>query len=225
MGSAEGYENLTEYSFRQNTAAASIYSMEKITSILNAARDLFAEKGFDQTPVSDIAKRAGVAGGTIIYHFKNKENLLFILIRQILYTLFRQTQDEMNRAATGLEAVECYLQAFFAFLKSRRNDFKVLLKTNPFEIINLQSHPNADLKLIFERYLELLIEAIRRGQKDGSIRDCNASHRARAIFALLFGSGQMVVFFGEESAMLLEQATTLANNSLAVDDANPPPKS
>lgn len=191
--------------------------MEKITSILNAARDLFAEKGFDQTPVSDIAKRAGVAGGTIIYHFKNKENLLFILIRQILYTLFRQTQDEMNLAPTGLGAVEAYMQAFFEFLKVRRNDFKVLLKTNPFEIINLQSHPNADLKLIFERYLELLIEAIKRGQKDGSIQDCKASHLARAIFALLFGCGQMVVFFGEDSSMLLEQAMILARGGLNVD--------
>jgi len=141
--------------------------MEKITSILNAARDLFAEKGFDQTPVSDIAKRAGVAGGTIIYHFKNKENLLFILIRQILYTLFRQTQDELVQAGTGMEAVERYLKAFFLFLRGRRNDFKVLLKTNPFEIINLQSHPNADLKLIFERYLELLGQTPASGEARG----------------------------------------------------------
>ena len=189
--------------------------MEKITSILNAARDLFAEKGFDQTPVSDIAKQAGVAGGTIIYHFKNKENLLFILIRQILYSLYRQTQDRIKPTSIGSDAVEAYVQAFFGFLHTRRNDFKVLLKTNPFEVINLQDHPNADVKLIFERYLELLVEAIKQGQADGSIRDCVPGDRARAIFALLFGAGQMVVFFGEDSDMLLNEALRIAHESLS----------
>lgn len=188
--------------------------MEKITSILNAARDLFAEKGFDQTPVSDIAKRAGVAGGTIIYHFKNKENLLFILIRQILYSLYRQTQDEIRLAKNGREAVDNYITAFFGFLARRTSDFKVLLKTNPFEVINLQNHPNADVKLVFERYLGLLIEAIKRGQADGSIGPCDPDARARVLFATLFGAGQMVVFFGEDSQRLLDEVKGLAAASL-----------
>lgn len=177
--------------------------MEKITAILNAARDLFAQKGYDQTPISDIAKAAGVAGGTIIYHFKNKENLLFILIRQILYSLYRQTQDEMNQAASGLEAVNCYIHAFFSFLGKRTRDFMVLLKTNPFEVINLQEHPNADVKLIFDRYLELLVEAIKRGQSDGSIQSGQPLDMAKSIFATLFGSGQLVVFFHDDSDRLM----------------------
>lgn len=188
--------------------------MEKITSILNAARDLFAENGFDQTPVSDIAKRAGVAGGTIIYHFKNKENLLFILIRQILYSLYKQTQDEMKQANDGIDAVDRYLAAFFYFLNKRTNDFKVLLKTNPFEVINLQDHPNADVKLIFERYLELLIEVLRRGQRDGTIGPCDPNMRARTLFAMLFGAGQMVVFFGEDGEKLLKDTQEVARAGL-----------
>lgn len=180
--------------------------MEKITAILNAARDLFAEKGFDQTPVSDIAKKAGVAGGTIIYHFKSKENLLFILIRQILYTLYRQTQEEISTATNGLGAVEGYIRAFFSCLGTRSSDFMVLLKTNPFEVINLQEHPNADVRLIFDRYFELLADAIRRGQADGSIRDGDATALAKSIFATLFGSAQLQVFFGDSSANLMDTA-------------------
>lgn len=188
--------------------------MEKITAILNAARDLFAKNGFDQTPVSEIAKKAGVAGGTIIYHFKSKENLLFILIRQILYSLFRQTQEEMKQAATGHQAVERYIHAFFSFLGSRTNDFMVLLKTNPFEVINLQQHPNADVKLIFDRYLELLIEAIKLGQTDGSIGPGQPVDLAKSIFATLFGSGQLVVYFGENSETLQGSALHFARAGL-----------
>jgi len=188
--------------------------MEKITTILNAARDLFAEKGFDQTPVSDIAKKAGVAGGTIIYHFKSKENLLFILIRQILYSLFRRAQDETSASKTGLEAVEGYIHAFFSFLGSRSSDFKVLLKTNPFEVINLKQHPNADVKLIFDRYLGLLVEAIERGQADGSIGAGQPEDLAKSVFATLFGSGQLVVYFDEDSDLLMDSALHFARAGL-----------
>ena len=41
--------------------------------ILQAARACFAEKGYNSTRMSDIAKRAGVAVGTIYLHFKTKE--------------------------------------------------------------------------------------------------------------------------------------------------------
>ncbi len=188
--------------------------MEKITAILNAARDLFAQKGFDQTPVSEIAKKAGVAGGTIIYHFKNKENLLFILIRQILYSLYRQTQDEMNPVTDGMDAVNCYIRAFFQFLGTRTNDIMVLLKTNPFEVINLEAHPNADVRLIFDRYLDLLVEAIKRGQADGSIQAGQPVDMARFIFATLFGSGQLVVCFKYDSEQLMRSALHFARAGL-----------
>jgi TetR/AcrR family fatty acid metabolism transcriptional regulator len=188
--------------------------MEKITHILSAARDLFAEKGFEQTPIAEIAKKAGVAGGTIIYHFKSKDNLLFILIRQILYSLYRQAQDEIAAATNGLNAVESYIRAFFGFLDSRGSDFKVLLKTNPFEVINLQEHPNADVKLIFERYLDLLVDAIKRGQADGSIRDGQPSEMGKFIFATLFGSAQLKVVFGDSATNLLDSALHFARAGL-----------
>ncbi len=180
--------------------------MEKITPILNAARDLFAEKGFDQTPIAEIAKKAGVAGGTIIYHFKSKENLLFILIRQILYSLFRQSQSETSTASNGLKAVEGYIGAFFSFMEERENDFMVLLKTNPFEVINHKEHPNADIRLIFDGYLNLLVDAIKRGQVDGSIRDGQPADLARSISATLFGSAQLKLVFGDSCTTLKDSA-------------------
>ena len=43
--------------------------------ILQAALDLFAERGFDGASIRDIAKRAGVFHGLIKYHFESKEEL------------------------------------------------------------------------------------------------------------------------------------------------------
>ncbi|GIO30333.1 MULTISPECIES: TetR/AcrR family transcriptional regulator [Paenibacillus] len=46
---------------------------ERRNEILNAAMELFNTKGFEQTSVSDIVKKIGVAQGTFYYYFQSKE--------------------------------------------------------------------------------------------------------------------------------------------------------
>jgi len=52
---------------------------EKREAILKATLDLMVERGFHNTPTSLIAKKAGVATGTLFHHFKNKEELINVL--------------------------------------------------------------------------------------------------------------------------------------------------
>ncbi len=52
---------------------------EKQKNIIKAAIELFAEKGFSATSTSEIAKRAGVAEGTIFRHYKTKKDLLMAI--------------------------------------------------------------------------------------------------------------------------------------------------
>jgi TetR/AcrR family fatty acid metabolism transcriptional regulator len=47
-----------------------------MTTILAAAREVLAEKGYDRTVIADIARRAGIVDGTIYRYFKNKRDLL-----------------------------------------------------------------------------------------------------------------------------------------------------
>ena len=50
-------------------------STDKRTRILQAAVSVFADRGFFQSRVSDVADAAGVAGGTIYLYFKSKDDL------------------------------------------------------------------------------------------------------------------------------------------------------
>jgi TetR/AcrR family fatty acid metabolism transcriptional regulator len=49
---------------------------EKLNNILNAALQLFSTKGFANTKMEDIAKKAGIATGTIYLYVKNKDEIL-----------------------------------------------------------------------------------------------------------------------------------------------------
>lgn len=51
--------------------------------ILTAAEELFAEFGFDATPTSRIAERAGVPKGLVHYYFKRKTELLSALVERL----------------------------------------------------------------------------------------------------------------------------------------------
>ena len=49
--------------------------------ILDAALDLFADRGFAATRMDDVAARAGVTKGTVYLYFKTKEELFKALVR------------------------------------------------------------------------------------------------------------------------------------------------
>ncbi|CAN5121907.1 hypothetical protein BH09ACT5_BH09ACT5_13490 [soil metagenome] len=52
--------------------------------ILDAAEELFAERGFDRTSFVDIAERSGISRGSIPWHFKNKDGLLIAVVERAL---------------------------------------------------------------------------------------------------------------------------------------------
>src|SRR5712692_4084285 len=60
---------------------------ERRQAIIDAALDEFVARGFAATRLDDVAKRAGVAKGTIYLHFKDKEALFQELIRTALVPL------------------------------------------------------------------------------------------------------------------------------------------
>ncbi|WP_394923180.1 TetR/AcrR family transcriptional regulator [uncultured Robinsoniella sp.] len=53
---------------------------ERRNEILDAADELFGEKGFDGTSTNDILNKVNIARGTLYYHFKSKEDIMNALI-------------------------------------------------------------------------------------------------------------------------------------------------
>ncbi|MGQ4600926.1 TetR family transcriptional regulator [Nocardia sp. R6R-6] len=68
--------------------------MDRERKILDAAAELFYEKGFHGTKVDELGARAGVSGPALYRHFGGKD--------EILATLFNEAMDELGRA-TGVQ--------------------------------------------------------------------------------------------------------------------------
>lgn len=66
---------------------------ERRNEILDAADELFGQKGFDGTSTNDILEKVGIARGTLYYHFKSKEDIMDALIERHSVRLLGAAQE------------------------------------------------------------------------------------------------------------------------------------
>lgn len=77
---------------------------ERRREIIDAARELFIESGFDGTQVSDISRKINVAQGLVYHYFKSKTAILYAVIDELAEERRRQTQESLSEAGgTALE--------------------------------------------------------------------------------------------------------------------------
>ena len=84
---------------------------ERRQVILNAALELFAENGYHSTPISAIAKKAGVSKGLIYNYFKSKEEILLVLYEQYIDLISNLMDQNKDNEITNEE-----MERFFRLL-------------------------------------------------------------------------------------------------------------
>ncbi|MCJ7684223.1 MAG: TetR/AcrR family transcriptional regulator, partial [Desulfobacteraceae bacterium] len=69
---------------------------EKYHRIIEAATKVFAKKGFYQSKISEIAKEAKVAVGTIYIYFENKDDILISLFEEQMKAVIDNMEDQIS---------------------------------------------------------------------------------------------------------------------------------
>jgi len=153
----------------------------KRDAILRAAIDVFAERGYFNAQVADVARAAGVAAGTVYLYFKSKDDLLVSIFE-------RSMRDglALGRAAVaGLEdpseRLRRLARGHLARLGADRNlaiVFQVELRQSTKFMARFSSS-------LLRDYLGLIREAIADGQRAGIFRD---DIKPTAAAKILFGA-------------------------------------
>ena len=87
---------------------------QKYNTILKAAETLFAQKGYHQTSIEEIADLAEVSTGAVYIYFKNKEDLLITLMQEIGHQLRKLLAEEFKRTGFSFDS---FKNISFAFLR------------------------------------------------------------------------------------------------------------
>lgn len=139
---------------------------EKYQRILDAAVEVIAERGYFRSPISAIAKRAGVADGTIYLYFKCKDDVL----RTAIDATFDRFYGQVAQAFTTITEPREQLQ-YIAELHLESH------KANRSMAVLMQTEMRQSAKFIAEfshhhlvKYIQLVREVVRRGQDEGIFR-------------------------------------------------------
>jgi TetR/AcrR family transcriptional regulator, fatty acid metabolism regulator protein len=99
---------------------------DKRTLITDAAIEVFADKGFHQARIADIARQAGVADGTIYLYFKNKEDLLLSVFEQKMDELLAGLGEALAGLDDPVERIRCFARFHFERVQAHRRAAEVL---------------------------------------------------------------------------------------------------
>jgi len=77
--------------------------------ILSSARTLFAEKGYDNTPVEEICALAGIAKGTFFYHFESKQAIVRYILAMQLKEYAAKLKEQMNSFKDAISKAEYFI--------------------------------------------------------------------------------------------------------------------
>ena len=107
---------------RRRMAAA-----DRREAILAAALDAFAEGGYHETSLDDVAERAGISKALIYEHFPSKRDLHGALLETYVHELLATVVEAIAPPSRERQRLRAGLDAFLAFVEERREAWRMLV--------------------------------------------------------------------------------------------------
>ena len=107
-------------------------AVSKKEALLQAAKDLFGECGYNETTFKKIAERADVAMGLMTHHFGNKEKLFLACGLDVLENFHKKLSEATASAENGMAAVYNYCKAYLDFSVDKDSNWLVLVRCSPY---------------------------------------------------------------------------------------------
>ncbi len=155
---------------------------EKRDRILRAAVKIFSRKGFFNSKVSEIARAASVADGTIYLYFRNKDDLLISLFEEKMGEVVEDVRRRIAVGGNALEKLRIFIENHMDLLERESGLVEVL----QVELRQSTKFLKDYTPVKFFEYLEIISDILEEGKKEGVLRpDLNVSIARRAIFGAL----------------------------------------
>jgi AcrR family transcriptional regulator len=135
---------------------------ERRNEIIDAADELFSQKGFDGTSTNDILEKVGIARGTLYHHFKSKEDIMDALIERYSVRLLGAAQE--IAADKSIPVVERIIRVVMALNLSGGSSKEIMEHIHKPQ--NALMHQKIE-KVIINGVTPILTEIIHEGVQQG----------------------------------------------------------
>lgn len=141
--------------------------------IIDAARKLFSEKGFDGVSMEDIAQASGVRKSLIYYYFPSKEILFEEIWINVIDELEKEVFSEVDNESSISRAIKRLIKKYVEFAMNKEEISKLIAR----ERLNVLESENGlhNAKNRYERLLQRVERIFEKGKNENVLNDIEPS--------------------------------------------------
>lgn len=145
---------------------------QRRAEIVDAAEAVYADVGWDAATIDQVAKKARLSRALVYVYFKDKQDLHFAIVERALAHLHRRFKQAVAAPKTGIAKVEAIGRAYVEYSREMPHYFDACSQFQAYQAGEGQaSDANEEACLAASRQVHgVLVEAIRTGMQDGTIR-------------------------------------------------------
>ena len=137
------------------------------TKILNAMRTLLESKDFSSIKIAELAQTAGVTEPLIYKYFRDKRDVIHVLLQDYLETRFVAAINELRTIQGSLNKLEYFIHSYI----NAYNEDRVIARVVLLEVSNSYDYYESQSYMILKKYGDLILTIIKEGIEEGAIRD------------------------------------------------------
>lgn len=158
--------------------------------LLEAAEEIFGNKGYYNTSIVEITQRAGVAQGTFYVYFDNKQEIFRQLVIMLNHTIRREIQKAIAGVTDRKEQEKIGYKTFFSFVKCHRNLYKIVLEA--------QWVDEEIYKWYFKTFAEGYMRGLKEAMDKGELRKLDPECLAYCLMGITIEVGKRWILWENE---------------------------
>jgi len=158
----------------------------RTAGLLEAARKVFAKKGFSNATVDDIAAAAGVAKDTVYLYYESKRDIYFAALKFGIEQMYSMLQQRLNAASSPEEKLRTFISVKLEYFDENRDFFKIYYS----EIGNICIHPGTndnEFKTLYLEQAKVVESILKEGARKKVLRHVRPEQTAFAISDIVRG--------------------------------------
>lgn len=163
---------------------------ETMERICRASEELFSQKGYYNTSITEIAQKADVAPGTVYIYFKDKKSIFRYLIEDLSYNLRREIAIATKNCKNRYEEEYIGFRVFFDFARKHTGLYKIIWES--------QFVDEELFREYYDNFAGRYINRIKDAQANGEIVDMDPTTLAYCFIGIANFIGLKWVIFNDE---------------------------
>ena len=151
--------------------------------ILDAAKHIFAEKGYRVATIDDIANYLTFGKGTIYRYFTNKKALFIAVFEDGMQQLMATMYSHIDKVSTPPERISCAIKTFFEFFDKNRELVEIGMQVRS----EFKEEYKRVFTLLYQDYIDRIQNTLRAGVTQGIFRQMDIEKTAEAMSATMQG--------------------------------------